>query len=128
MRRKLTKPPTPPWTAIGMSRASWYRHGKPTTKPPRHITVAERAEADGIPLRTYQRRRRIEQSPFKEYVAYSRGRPPQGLVTLWEAEWYLSHPETVPIKVARIKRTLRNFGKRVDRKLRKRSRHEHQLD
>lgn len=26
-----------PWEALGMSRATWYRHGKPTTKSPESV-------------------------------------------------------------------------------------------
>ena len=37
-----------PWEAIDMSRASWYRHGKPTEKPPRS-SVAKRARMMGAP-------------------------------------------------------------------------------
>jgi hypothetical protein len=44
-----------PWEAIGMSRASWYRHGKPSEKPKR-VTVADAARAAGASSkRTYQR-------------------------------------------------------------------------
>jgi hypothetical protein len=43
-----------PWKAIGMSRAGWYRHGKPTTKPKRY-TQADIAKIAGVSLRTIQR-------------------------------------------------------------------------
>jgi hypothetical protein len=43
-----------PWIAAGMSRASWYRHGKPATKPHRR-TQAESARIAGVSVRTIQR-------------------------------------------------------------------------
>jgi hypothetical protein len=47
-----------PWQAIGMSRASWYRHGKPAKKPPRPSAAAA-ARAAGVSLRTHQRIMRV---------------------------------------------------------------------
>jgi hypothetical protein len=47
-----------PWEAIGMSRASWYRHGKPTEKPER-TSVAAAARAAGVSVRTHQRIMRV---------------------------------------------------------------------
>jgi hypothetical protein len=44
-----------PWAAIGISRASWYRHGKPATKPNRLETKAEMARRIGVSLRTLYR-------------------------------------------------------------------------
>ena len=43
-----------PWTEIGMSRASWYRHGKPATKPKRE-TRADLAQSIGVSVRTIYR-------------------------------------------------------------------------
>jgi hypothetical protein len=43
-----------PWEAIGVSRATWYGHGKPTTKPQRE-TQAQLAARLGASLRTVQR-------------------------------------------------------------------------
>jgi hypothetical protein len=54
MRRKQSNP----WEAIGMSRASWYRHGKPTEKPKR-ITVADEARRAGVSTRTHQHIMRV---------------------------------------------------------------------
>jgi hypothetical protein len=48
-----------PWEAVGMSRASWYRHGKPTAKPTPTITQKRMAEAFGVSLRTIQRDRAV---------------------------------------------------------------------
>jgi hypothetical protein len=45
------------WEAIGMSRASWYRHGNPTEKPPRPSSVANEARKAGVSVRTHQRMR-----------------------------------------------------------------------
>jgi hypothetical protein len=47
-----------PWTAIGMSRATWYRHGKPATKPDRPKTNAEIARSISVSLRTLYRARK----------------------------------------------------------------------
>src|SRR5262245_3686634 len=49
--------PQKPWEAIGMSRATWYRLGKPTEKPARTAPLREMAEAFGVSLRTIQRDR-----------------------------------------------------------------------
>src|SRR5215467_8389444 len=43
-----------PWEAIGMSRASWYRHGKPSEKPQR-FTKAMWAHMHRVSLRTMSR-------------------------------------------------------------------------
>jgi hypothetical protein len=83
-RRHLKKPPNAPesvqnggivrlpWSAIGMSRASWYRHGKPTTKPKRY-TCADIAKVTGWSIRTIQRdlaKSRQEQiAKIREYMA-----------------------------------------------------------
>jgi hypothetical protein len=60
--KSLTNPPDGgkvrrPWEAIGMSRASWYRHGKPTEKPKRKTTHADIAKICGCSVRTIQRDR-----------------------------------------------------------------------
>ena len=44
-----------PWLALGMSRATWYRHGKPSEKPPKRETQAGMAKRLGISVRTIQR-------------------------------------------------------------------------
>jgi len=43
------------WEAIGMSRATWYRHGKPLEKPEAKITQRELAQALNVSIRTVQR-------------------------------------------------------------------------
>jgi hypothetical protein len=48
-----------PWIAIGMSRATWYRHGKPTEKP-RKMTQRQVAASMQIGVRTLQRAARVE--------------------------------------------------------------------
>ena len=77
-----------PWDKIGMSRASWYRHGKPTTKPVR-VTQKRAAAAVGVSVRTAQRTARsareapyllplIERGELTAGVAelYLKSRPP----------------------------------------------------
>jgi hypothetical protein len=50
---------TKQWEALGMSRATWYRHSKPSKKPKHKMTQAEIAKAAHISLRGFQRARRI---------------------------------------------------------------------
>ena len=47
-----------PWEAIGISRATWYRHGKPDKKPVRPL-VADEARRAGVSTRTHQRIMRV---------------------------------------------------------------------
>jgi hypothetical protein len=47
-----------PWAKIGMSRATWYRHGKPATKP-RKVTQAQIAATMKVSVRTMQRTKRV---------------------------------------------------------------------
>ena len=48
-----------PWEAIGISRATWYRHGKPTENPPR-TSIARAARTMGASsTRTFQRIHRV---------------------------------------------------------------------
>jgi hypothetical protein len=51
-----------PWKALGMSRATWYRHGKPSKKPPKRETQAMFAQQTGRSVRTLQRLMRIERA------------------------------------------------------------------
>jgi hypothetical protein len=46
-----------PWEALGMSRATWYRLGKPAEKPAPRITVKQAADMDGVSLRMMERAR-----------------------------------------------------------------------
>ena len=48
-----------PWLALGISRATWYRLGKPTTKPEQPMAQALLARAQGVSLRSFQRTARI---------------------------------------------------------------------
>ena len=54
-----------PWEAIGISRATWYRHGKPTEKPKKLLTAAERVKMLGpsVSARTAQRIERVMAVP-----------------------------------------------------------------
>jgi hypothetical protein len=45
-----------PWERLEMSRATWYRHGKPKKKPRRPKTQRDLARERGVSLRTVQRR------------------------------------------------------------------------
>ena len=56
MRRK--RETEAPWLALGISRATWYRLGKPDRKP-RRMTQAQIANQTGVSLRSFQRARRI---------------------------------------------------------------------
>jgi hypothetical protein len=47
-----------PWLALGISRATWYRQGKPTTRRKRQ-TQAMTAKQTGLSLRSMQRAFRV---------------------------------------------------------------------
>lgn len=49
----------PPWVALGISRATWYRLGKPERKPPPRLTQAQNARDADISVRTLQRAIRV---------------------------------------------------------------------
>ncbi len=79
-----------PWEAVGMSRRTWYRHGKPD-KPRRKFTreeeIAGLREA-GIPVkswRTWQRTMRVLQSPLAPFVE-------SGQMSISRADKILSTP------------------------------------
>ena len=57
-----------PWESIGISRATWYRHGKPTKKAKPRQTVDAAAKAMGDTKRTYQRKMRVLASKLRRYV------------------------------------------------------------
>lgn len=60
---------TPPWKKIGMSRATWYRHGKPAEKPRKGKTVPEIAKEIGLSsTRTYYRTMRALNSELAPLV------------------------------------------------------------
>jgi hypothetical protein len=46
-----------------MSKASWYRHGKPTTKPEKPLTAKQEAAQFGISVRTLYRFRQLNRYP-----------------------------------------------------------------
>jgi hypothetical protein len=58
MRQKASQP----WLALGMSRATWYRLGKPETKPERPMTQPLRARLMNASLRSLQRGERVARS------------------------------------------------------------------
>jgi hypothetical protein len=49
----------PVWQALGMSRATWYRKGKPEKKPGKKITQKEVAALMRVTVRSVQRAIRI---------------------------------------------------------------------
>lgn len=57
-----------PWEEIGVSRATWYRRGKPTTKPSK-ITQAQAAKLMNVSVRSVQRAVRVARiSPELAYL------------------------------------------------------------
>ena len=78
-----------PWEQVGMSRANWYRHSKPTAKPVRRPTVAEQAAFVKISLRTYQRCRRAFEHPLLKALLLA------GKMKPGEADWLMAHPEAL---------------------------------
>ena len=80
-----------PWAALGISRATWYRHGKPAEWHKRS-TQADEAKKGGLSLRTYERFARVF-SPGKSrlvqsYVAH-------GGVKLGLADYLVSHQDAL---------------------------------
>ena len=60
--RTLRQKASQPWLALGMSRATWYRLGKPETKPERPLTQPLRARLMNVSLRSLQRGERVARS------------------------------------------------------------------
>ena len=59
----------PPWKRLGMSRTTWYRHGKPSKKPPKRQTQAMIAKKLGRSVRTVQRLQRIWRTSDPDLIA-----------------------------------------------------------
>ena len=58
-----------PWEKIGISRSTWFRHGKPTEKPKKPKTVAEiAAQVGASSTRTYYRKMRVLGSELAPFV------------------------------------------------------------
>jgi hypothetical protein len=69
MAAMMKKPSDRPWEKIGISRSTWYRHGKPTEKPRKPMTVAEVAKQSGASsTRTYYRTLRVMGSELASFV------------------------------------------------------------
>jgi hypothetical protein len=75
-----------PWEKVGMSRATWFRHGKPT-KPRKRNTVHDRAKAhDASSTRSFQRMMRVSRSELADWTG-------RGLFSIAQADRILSDPE-----------------------------------
>jgi hypothetical protein len=82
MRQKNVKP----WEKIGISRATWYRHEKPTEKPERD-NLADVAKQFGYPsVRSMQRALRVMRSELWPIVE-------RGLVSIAKADRSLADPD-----------------------------------
>ena len=58
-----------PWEKIGISRSTWYRHGKPTERPKKPKTVSEiAAQVGASSTRTYYRTMRVLKSELAPFV------------------------------------------------------------
>jgi len=93
---RLTNPPNGgklrQWEALGMSRASWYRHGKPTEKPTRPFSQARIARHDHVSIRTVQRVERVMRADPDLWRAAMDQK--WGGYGLWgTAEWLILHPD-----------------------------------
>jgi hypothetical protein len=77
-----------PWLKLGMSRATWYRRGKPTTRPRKSQSSKVAAAAFGMSLRTFQRTMRVF-TKAPELGAYVRA----GHLKIGQAERLLTNPE-----------------------------------
>jgi hypothetical protein len=51
-----------PWEALGMSRATWFRHGKPDRKPDRPLTQEQMAKSKNMSVRGLRRPDAIRQA------------------------------------------------------------------
>jgi hypothetical protein len=70
-----------------LSRASWYRHGKPDEKPRRPSTNAQEAARGGMSLRSYQRFLRVMgDEDVAPYLVH-------GALKLGQAEQLLTNPK-----------------------------------
>lgn len=86
-----------PWVALGMSRASWYRQGKPATKPPKPETRAEFARRLNVSQRTLYRAikadkderaarwRKHQDGWLREALKKHQGKSDQQISDLWKA-------------------------------------------
>jgi hypothetical protein len=107
MRRQSEKP----WIALGISRATWYRHSKPTTWSKR-ITVAEEAANLGAPsLRSHQRIMRVLDSPLLPFLV-------AGILKPGQADKLLSSPR-------RLQQFLEEVEREVERLRASGDEHEH---
>jgi hypothetical protein len=70
-----------PWEKVGVSRATWYRHGKPKTKLPPRRTQAQTAALAKVSVRSLQRAARVARDA-PELLPLLRS----GEVTVGEAE------------------------------------------
>jgi hypothetical protein len=76
-----------PWEKIGISRATWYRHGKPTEKPRKPKTAPEIAKQIGVTsTRTYYRTMRALKSDLGPFVT-------AGHLSVAQVDRLLSDPE-----------------------------------
>lgn len=79
-----------------MSRATWYRRGKPTSKPERR-TQKQEAEALGVSIRTLYRHDRAYWSEF--YLRRNAAMRASGFNGPWDGDgiraWINRHPEQV---------------------------------
>lgn len=77
-----------PWEQLGISRATWYRHDKPTEWR-RLSTNADEAKRGGMSLRSYERFARVfgnnSNELIRKYVA-------NGGMKLGMADYLLAHP------------------------------------
>jgi len=80
-----------PWESIGMSRATWYRRGKPNVwPPPMALPSFYKALAKGMHIseRTAFRAKRILNTDPDLFRAVE-----QGLGKWGQAEWLILHPK-----------------------------------
>ena len=79
-----------PWTALGISRATWYRHGKPTEWH-KLLTQVEEAKRGGLSLRSYQRFARV----FGGKSQLVQSHVVRGGMKLGMADYLISHPDAL---------------------------------
>jgi hypothetical protein len=79
-----------PWIALGISRATWYRHGKPVEWHKRS-TNKDEAALNFMSLRTFERFMRVGGSGSKLLIGYVI----HGGMKLGMADYLLAHPSVL---------------------------------
>jgi hypothetical protein len=83
----MRQPAPKPWEAIGMSRASWYRHGKPTEKQQRQAVWGEIARDLWVSERTLRRWRQEARKDARRRMPFRKDDSDQEWGDKFDAQW-----------------------------------------